>query len=120
MSTVTRRRFLASVGQTGAVLLPGLGTRTIDGASWLPYQQPTSPTPPFPEYPSGHSTFSAARAAILRYYTGSDLDGRATGRAAAAAVWEKANLLWRGGEPRRGSVGAPATDQSERSIASPR
>ncbi|HEY2658056.1 MAG TPA: hypothetical protein VGI55_19905 [Solirubrobacteraceae bacterium] len=139
---------------------PGLGTRTIDGASWLPYQQPTFPTPPFPEYLSGHSTFSAAGAAILKYFTGSDsygdsvtlpagsslvepglvpaddltlswatfsdaadqaglsrryggihfergdLDGRAIGRAAAAAVWEKANLLWRGGEPRRASASA--------------
>jgi hypothetical protein len=37
-----------------------------------------------------------------------DLDGRATGRAAAAEVWEKSNSVWRGGDPRRLSVGALA------------
>jgi vanadium-dependent haloperoxidase-like protein len=38
----------------------------------LPYQAATFPTPPFPEYSSGHSTFSAAGAEILRRFTGSD------------------------------------------------
>ncbi len=36
------------------------------------YQPSTFPTPPFPEYPSGHSTFSAAGAEILRRWTHSD------------------------------------------------
>ena len=157
---ITAIRYLFRGQPVQAWAGPGLGTRTIDGASWLPYQQPTFPTPPFPEYLSGHSTFSAAGAAILKYFTGSDsygdsvtlpagsslvepglvpaddltlcwatfssaadqaglsrryggihfergdLDGRATGQAVAAGVWEKANLLWRGGEPSRGSVGA--------------
>jgi hypothetical protein len=35
----------------------------------------TSLTPPFPEYVSGHSTFSAAGARVLRMFTGSDLFG---------------------------------------------
>jgi hypothetical protein len=35
----------------------------------------TFPTPPFPEYISGHSTFSAAGAAILRLFTGCDTFG---------------------------------------------
>ena len=47
-------------------------TRLIDGADWLPYQASTFPTPPFPEYSSGHSTFSAAGAEILKLFTESD------------------------------------------------
>jgi len=50
---------------------PYQGTRLIDGSQWLPYQPATFPTPPFPEYTSGHSTFSAAAAEILRLATGS-------------------------------------------------
>jgi hypothetical protein len=51
---------------------PFMGTVTMDGANWIPYQPSTFPTPPFPEYISGHSTFSAAGAEILRRWTGSD------------------------------------------------
>ena len=51
---------------------PYQGTRLIDGAQWLPYQASTFPTPPFPEYSSGHSTFSAAGAEILKLFTESD------------------------------------------------
>ena len=37
--------------------------------SWSPYQLPGSdPSPPFPEYVSGHSSFSAAAAGVLRTY----------------------------------------------------
>src|SRR5439155_713305 len=54
---------------------PYQGTRWIDGADWLPYQASTFPVPPFPEYSSGHSTFSAAGAEILRLFTGSDRFG---------------------------------------------
>jgi hypothetical protein len=43
-----------------------------DGAQWIPYQPSTFPTPPFPEYISGHSTFSAAGAEILKRFTHSD------------------------------------------------
>ena len=49
-----------------------MGTVTMDGGDWIPYQPSTFPTPPFPEYISGHSTFSAAGAEILRRWTGSD------------------------------------------------
>jgi hypothetical protein len=45
---------------------PYQGTREIDGSSWRPYL----PTPAFPEYTSGHSTFSAAGAEVLRLFTG--------------------------------------------------
>jgi hypothetical protein len=54
---------------------PGKGTISMDGSQWIPYQPSTFPTPPFPEYISGHSTFSAAGAAILRLWTGSDSFG---------------------------------------------
>jgi hypothetical protein len=51
------------------------GARPIQGESWLPYQPITFPTPPFPEHVSGHSTFSAAAAEVLRQFTGSDALG---------------------------------------------
>jgi hypothetical protein len=54
---------------------PGEGTVSMDGSQWIPYQPSTFPTPPFPEYISGHSTFSAAAAIVLRLYTGSDSFG---------------------------------------------
>src|SRR5205823_7503513 len=54
---------------------PGLGTVTMDGSRWIPYQPGTFPTPPFPEYISGHSTFSAAGATILALWTGSERFG---------------------------------------------
>ena len=44
---------------------PGLGTQTISGETWQPY----IPTPPFAEYISGHSSFSAAGAEVLREFT---------------------------------------------------
>src|SRR5713226_5518913 len=47
----------------------------MDGRNWIPYQASTFPTPPFPECSSGHSTFSAAGAEILRLFTGSDAFG---------------------------------------------
>jgi hypothetical protein len=54
---------------------PGKGTVTMDGRFWIPYQPSTFPTPPFPEFISGHSTFSAAGAAVLKLFTGSDVFG---------------------------------------------
>jgi hypothetical protein len=51
---------------------PFKGTVAMDGGDWISYQPSTFPTPPFPEYISGHSTFSAAGAEILRRWTGSD------------------------------------------------
>ena len=51
------------------------GTRTIRGEDWQPYQPAGFPTPPFGEYLSGHSTFSAAAAALLKAATGSDTFG---------------------------------------------
>ena len=54
---------------------PGKGTVEIDGSQWMPYQAASFPTPPFPDYVSGHSTYSAAAAYILKNWTGSDRFG---------------------------------------------
>jgi hypothetical protein len=51
---------------------PYQGTKCINGQDWKPYQAATVVTPPFAEYLSGHSTFSAAGAEILKRFTGSD------------------------------------------------
>ena len=51
---------------------PDKGSQWIDGTTWLPYQDITFVTPPFAEYVSGHSTFSAAGAEILKRFTKSD------------------------------------------------
>ena len=52
---------------------PGLGTQTMPGAKWQPFQSLTFVTPAFSEYTSGHSTFSAAAAEVLRGFSGNDL-----------------------------------------------
>jgi hypothetical protein len=66
---------------------PYRGTRTINGSDWFPYQPSTFPTPPFPEYSSGHSTFSAAGAEVLRLFTGKDdLGASVTIRAGSSKV----------------------------------
>jgi hypothetical protein len=62
---------------------PGLGPRRIRGEEWRPYLA----TPPFGEFPSGHATFSAAAAAVLARFTGSDRFGAsATIRAGSSRV----------------------------------
>jgi hypothetical protein len=62
-------------GQQITAWRPFQGTQTFDGSLWIPYQMSTFPTPPFPEYISGHSTFSAAGAEILKLFTHSDKFG---------------------------------------------
>ena len=73
---------------------PYRGTRVIDGANWQPYLI----TPPFPEFFSGHSTFSAAAAEVLRAFTGSDVFG--------------ASAIVRAGSSRVEPGAVPATDVS--------
>ena len=51
---------------------PEKGKTLIFGEQWKPYQPLSFITPPFPEYVSGHSTFSAAAAEVLKRFTGSD------------------------------------------------
>jgi len=72
---ITAIRYLFRGQQVRAWGGPYQGTRMMDGGAWVPYQASTFPTPPFPEYSSGHSTFSAAGAEILRLFTGSDRFG---------------------------------------------
>jgi hypothetical protein len=67
---------------------PGKGTITMDGSNWIPYQPSTFPTPPFPEYTSGHSTFSAAGAEILKRFTHSDKFGDSVTFAEGSSVTE--------------------------------
>jgi hypothetical protein len=67
---------------------PGKGTVTMDGSQWIPYQLSTFPTPPFPEYMSGHSTFSAAGAEILKLFTRSDRFGASVTFAPGSSVTE--------------------------------
>ncbi len=66
----------AVTGETGFVIdawSPDAGTQTILAENFLTYQTPGSdPSPPFAEYTSGHSSFSAAGAEILRLFTDSD------------------------------------------------
>jgi hypothetical protein len=54
---------------------PGQGTDWIDGETWHPYQATCFVSPAFPEFVSGHSTFSAASAEVLKAFTGSDVFG---------------------------------------------
>lgn len=51
---------------------PAGGTRTIAGETWIPYQRPVTPTPAHPDHVSGHSTYSAASAEVLKLFSGSD------------------------------------------------
>ena len=62
---------LTGVGPAG----PAAPLTSVKGEAWRTFQIDTFPTPPFPEYTSGHSAFSAAGAAALRLFTGSDAFG---------------------------------------------
>lgn len=61
--------------QVKSFISPTAGFGMVDGSQWLPFQSPNFISPPFPEYASGHSTFSAAGAEVLRRFTGSDYFG---------------------------------------------
>jgi hypothetical protein len=65
---VTAIRFLLGGQPARAWAGPYQGTQLIPGDTWQPYIA----TPPFAEYVSGHSTFSAVGAEVLRLFTGSD------------------------------------------------
>lgn len=72
---ITTIRYLKQGQKIRAWAGPALGTRVIARESWRPYQPDWFPTPPFSEYVSGHSTFSAAGAEVLKRFTGSDAFG---------------------------------------------
>jgi VCPO second helical-bundle domain/Domain of unknown function (DUF6851) len=65
---VTAIRFLSAGRLIRAWGGPYQGTQLIPGDQWRSYIS----TPPFAEFVSGHSTFSAASAEILKSFTGSD------------------------------------------------
>ncbi|MBA2368958.1 MAG: phosphoesterase [Candidatus Protochlamydia sp.] len=65
---ITAIRFLFNNEQVKAWGGPCRGTQEILGQNFQSY----IPTPPFPELVSGHSTFSAAGAEVLKLFTGSD------------------------------------------------
>jgi hypothetical protein len=76
---------------------PGAGSQFIPAEKFRSY----IPTPSFPDYVSGHSTFSAAAARILRLFTGSDSLNMSTTIAAGSSVVEPnltpsrtVQLLW--------------------------
>lgn len=57
---------------------PGQPNQLIDAGKWSPYNPGSNLTPGFPGWVSGHATFSAASAAVLRAFTGSDQFGFST------------------------------------------
>ena len=57
---------------------PNQPNQNIDAGKWTPYNPGSNLTPAFPGWISGHSTFSAASAAVLRSITGSDNFGFST------------------------------------------
>ena len=57
---------------------PGQPNGWIPGEKWSPYNPGSNLSPAFPGYVSGHSTFSAASAAVLQAFTGSDRFGFST------------------------------------------
>lgn len=65
---ITAIRFLFGGRPVRAWAGPYQGTQLIPGDTWQPYIA----TPPFAEYVSGHSTFSAVGAEVLRLFSGSD------------------------------------------------
>lgn len=60
----------------------------ILGQNWKPFQPDSFITPPFAEYSSGHSTFSASGAEILKRFTGSDSFGYSVTLPAGSSVAE--------------------------------
>jgi hypothetical protein len=85
---ITAIRYLFRGQQVRAWGGPYRGPQLINGEDWFPYQAATFPTPPFPEYSSGHSTFSAAGAEILRLFTGSERFGASVTFAAGSSKFE--------------------------------
>ncbi|MFB9245366.1 vanadium-dependent haloperoxidase [Massilia antarctica] len=62
-------RIVDSFGPAG----PAGGLRPVAGEAWMPFHLASAPAPAFPDHVSGHSTFSAASAEILRRFSGSDV-----------------------------------------------
>jgi hypothetical protein len=81
---VSAIRFLYAGKPIRAWAGPHQGTQLISGENFRSY----IPTPPFAEYVSGHSTFSAASAEILKSFAGSDALGASVTIAAGSSPVE--------------------------------
>ena len=62
----------------------------MSGEAWLPFQPLTAPGPAHPDYVSGHSTYSAAAAAVLRLFTGSDAFNHSVAIRARSSLYDPA------------------------------
>ncbi len=85
---ITAIRYLYKDQTIKGWLGPGKGIGDIQGQNWVPYQPSTFITPPFAEYTSGHSTFSASCAEVLKRFTGSDYFGNSVTFATGASLTE--------------------------------
>lgn len=68
-----------------------MGVGPTPAATWQPFQLDVFKTPPFGGYVSGHSTFSAAAAEVLRLFFGGDayIGPRCTAIAEGASTFER-------------------------------
>lgn len=69
---------------------PAGGLRLVPGEAWLPYHLPSAPTPPHPDHVSGHSSYSAASAEVLRRFTGSERFGHSVTLKARSLLFDPA------------------------------
>jgi len=65
------------------------GTVEMDGSQWIPYQPASFPTPPSLTTSQATARYSAAGAAILRLWTGSDRFGDSVTFAAGSSRIEQ-------------------------------
>ena len=85
---ITAVRYLMQGKSISSWAGPFQGTRRISGQNWQPYQAATFVTPPFPEFVSGHSTFSAAAAEVLKRFQRSDFFPYAVTIPAGSSLFE--------------------------------
>jgi hypothetical protein len=86
MRPITAIRTLYAGQQVKGLVSAQAGIGLMAGELWQPYQLSTFTTPPFAEFVSGHSTFSAASAEILKRFTGHDQYGESVTLDAGSSV----------------------------------
>ena len=89
MRPITAIRALYKGQQVPGLVSADVGIGLMHGEAWMPYQPTSFITPPFAEFVSGHSTFSAASAYILRRYSGGDSFGDSTSFAPGSLLHQK-------------------------------
>jgi PAP2 superfamily len=85
---VTAIRAMYAGRQIKGYLGKGKGFGMMAGETWMPPQPSTFVSPPFAEFTSGHSTFSAAGAEVLKSFTGNDFYGDSYTLAAGKASFD--------------------------------